>query len=887
MSLEAINSNSGHYALELNADSVAEWAAKHPSWYIFPAKVVPRDDEPGSWSKHPLVKWRDSAVSHNANGAEAIKQLWRSKVGSGIAAVAVACAPSGIWVLDEDHEVPEESDWHAILAPIIASRLTLVLRSCTKQGHHYVFTQPSDPKKWVSEGKWETFGEVKASGYVIVSKLEPFVNTKPQNAPQALLDKLKIGIRRGKGGLAMATNEGMWEWILEGESTETLLSYEAGQKFLNIVTTRLETNVYAGEHRRMATLTAVFTAAKEAASGFYTPMQAYQGVRDAYIHLRDRDGSWNTQRSQDYDNMWSSLIPAIQAGIFDEEIDANRLRVGDDISLDDLEMFENLVNSWGFPSVEEEELGYDNNHANNIANSDPINSPNNSGIAQGVEHTSVSGIKERAWDALDPNATLPKKPVLTLGEDAYWGPYGDFLVGMRGLTEATDIGILAALLGHTGTLLGGRGYLWKDAYHGPNVFPLLIGTSGKARKSTALNLVNQLIYGNTGNTMEFLSEELGGTPYAMSHAAELCNEWPRQDGGIASGQMLTHRLGPIHHKLASKEEEDYFTYPNPRTVIHEHEMSQLWKATHKDGANMTETICSLWDGSRLANHALTSGSKTVPIGRHICSILGASTLTNARLYCNTVDATSGFGNRFLWFWLPHSELRIPRPQFPPHAVLSKFRGALFDAIRRWPSYGGGIWEPDIRYPLSKYDINTGVSAGDKFMVHLDDDAENYWDTAYLEIDANIGPEGLITSELCARAVPHVLRLALNYQMMVGGTKVTVQALKTGRAVWEYCQASVQEIFGEMTGSADIDDLVAYLVNHGGWSDLMSLKNGWKSNGMSKILDDAVKGKILVEGQSRQQMRGMPNKFYKLRSFPQADLGAECSKLRLSEVTWAE
>lgn len=887
MTLESLNSTPGHYALELNADSAAEWAEKHPNWYIFPARVVPRDDEPGSWSKHPLVKWRDSAVSHNANGSEAIKQLWRSKVGSGTAAVAVACAPSGIWVLDEDHEVPEESDWHAVLSPIIVSRLTLVLRSCTKKGHHYVFTQPSDPKKWVSEGKWETFGEVKASGYVIISNLEPYVDTKPQTAPQALLDKLRIGIRRGKGGLAMATHEGMWEWILEGESNETILSYEAGQSFLHTIVSRLETNVYAGEHRRMATLTAVFTAAKEAASGFYTPMQAYQAVRDAYVHLRDRDGSWNTQRSQDYDNMWASLIPGIQAGLFEDEIEANRVRVGYDVSFDDIEMFEtivNLANSWDSTGVEDEEIGYDANHANLPVSSNPSISPDNGCTEPGL----VSVIKERAWEPLDDPQALPKKPLITLGEDAYWGPYGDFIIGMRGLTEATDVGILAALIGHTGTLLGGRGYIWKDAYHGPNVFPLLIGTSGKARKSTALNLVSQLIYGNTGNTMEFLTEELGGTPYAAIRAAEICNDWPAQDGGLASGQMLIRRLGPVHHKTALKDEEDYFTYPNPRRVIHEHEMSQLWKATHKDGANMTETICSLWDGTRLANHAITSGSSTVPVGRHICSVLGASTLTNARLYCNTVDATSGFGNRFLWFWLPHSEVRIPRPQFPPSLVLSKFRASLFDAVRRWPSYGGGIWEPDIRYSMAKYDINAGVSAGDRLMVELDDDAENYWDTAYGEIDAGIGPEGLITSELCARAVPHVLRLALNYQMLVGGKKVTVQALKSGRAVWEYCQASVIEIFGEMTGSAEIDDLVAYLAHNGGWADLMSLKGNWKSNGMSKILDDAVKGKIVVEGMVEAPRKGTaPLRFYRLVSFPEADLSAECGRYRFVNVRWAE
>lgn len=863
------NMTGTHSALELTAEQAVVWAEKHPSWYIFPARVVARDDEPGSWSKHPLVKWRDAAVSFSTSGGDAVKQLWLSKVGSGSAALAVACSPSGIWVLDEDHEVPADSPWFDALSSVLASRLTLVLKSCTKSKHHYVFAQPADSSQLITEGKWD-FGEVKASGYVIISNLDPFVNVTPRPAPKSLVDMLKLSTKKGKGGFSMTTTEGMWEWLSSSNEHETILSYSAGRKFLDSVIAKLDDKVDRGEHRRMATLEAVFSACLEAASGFYSPLDAYQALRDAYMRLRDNDGSWNSQRAQDYDNMWGSLIPAFQAGIFDNEINENRTRVGDDISAEEVSAFEDIIASWS---------------------NDPLSVSDDNSIEviiQNTEKPTKVPFEVRAWpepDPEDPPSRVAK--TLQLGDDAYWGPYGDFLAAKRGNTEASEAGMLAALLGLTGAVLGGRVNVQCGDYsHGPNLFTLIIGRSSIARKSMALGIIKNLLFGESGNIYEMLTRELGSGPNAALLASELANEWPRKTGGIASGEMVIRTWQPLTHKDASG---DGFSYQNPRIVITENEMGSLWKKAHRDGSTLSDVINDLWDGNELAAHAVTSGSSVVPKGRHICSIIGASTVSETRRLCTSGDATSGFGNRFLWFWLPDGDLDIAFPKQTPKQVVAKFRTSLLDAVDRWPSTGGGIWSPDIRYEYGKYDIKIGVPVAPFPLIPWDTEAIELFETIYTRLKREKGPDDSVVQGLRGRAETQVLRIALNYQMITGGKTLTAQAIKSGLAVWQYCEESVVEIFGDMSGSVDSDNLAAHLRSVGGYATLYDLKKDWhRGPGLAKLLDDAILNRTIREGTIKLSRRGPAPKAYALLSSHMRgqELAPECSGgTRLDQISW--
>lgn len=847
-----------HSALELTADQAVAWAEKHPSWFIFPARVVARDDEPGSWSKHPLVKWRGAAVSFSTSGGDAIRQLWRSKVGSGSAALAVACDPSGIWVLDEDHTVPEDSPWFDVLGAVVVSRLTLVLRSCTKSKHHYVFAQPADSNHLIGEGKWD-YGEVKASGYVIISKLDPFVNTTPKPAPKSLVDMLKLSTKKGKGGFSMTTTEGMWEWLTDANEHETILSLSAGRIFLDGVINKLNDKVDRGEHRRMATLEAVFSACLESASGFYSPMDAYQTLRDAYMRLRDNDGSWNDQRAQDYDNMWGSLIPAFQAGLFDSEINENRTRVGDDISSEDVSELRDVVTAWA-TGADGFIVDDGSRPVGTTKNIEYISDIPIEVVIDVAEKPSIITITDRAWpepDLVEPPANVAK--TLKLGDDAYWGPYGDFLAAKRGKTEASEAGMLAALLGMTGAVLGGRVNVQCGDYtHGPNVFSLVIGRSSVARKSMTLGIIRNLVFGDSGNVQQMLTQELGNTPNAAIQASELANEWPRRTGGIASGEMVVRSWQPFTHK------EEGFSYQNPRVVIYENEMGSLWKKAHRDGSTLSDVINDLWDGNELAAHAITSGSTVVPKGRHICSIIGASTVSETRRLCTRGDAASGFGNRFLWFWLPDGDEDIPFPAPTPRPVVAKFRTALLDAVDRWPSVGGGIWSPDTRYAYGSNDINQGVPTKPFPTISWDREAVDLYSSVYPRLKREKGPVDSVVQDLRGRAEAQVLRLALNYQLITGGKTLSSQAMRSALAVWRYCEDSVVEIFGDMSGSIDSDNLAAHLRSVGGYSTAESLKRDWhRGPGLAKLLDDALMNRTIREGTITSSRRGPPPKVYGL------------------------
>jgi hypothetical protein len=269
--------------------------------------------------------------------------MW-TEVG-GTAVVCVACAPSNIFVLDQDCELPGDAvgdEWRSLLERIRASKASLVLKSCTRGAPHYVFRQG---KEWVAEGVW-IGGEVKSSGMIVISTHEPIVDVGLATAPKALLDKLKLGRTRGGYWLGACSKEEMWDWLTTTPDAEDLmLDLASGEKFLDALLRGMDDKIDGGAHRRMACLDSVFQAAIEAAAGCYPAEHAYAALKEAYRNHRESRGDlgekgWTRSREVDYDLMWQSLIPAIKAGKHDEKIAEKRVSVADRYPADDREWTE-------------------------------------------------------------------------------------------------------------------------------------------------------------------------------------------------------------------------------------------------------------------------------------------------------------------------------------------------------------------------------------------------------------------------------------------------------------------------------------------------------------------------------------------------------------------
>jgi hypothetical protein len=68
-------------------------------------------------------------------------------------------------------------------------------------------------------------------------------------------------------------------------------------------------------------------------------------------------------------------------------------------------------------------------------------------------------------------------------------------------------------------------------------------------------------------------------------------------------------------------------------------------------------------------------------------------------------------------------------------------------------------------------------------------------------------------ELVARAAPQVLRLALLYALLDQQRQIDVVHLRAALAVWNFCEASAQHIFGDMTGNRFADTILPQLRRH--------------------------------------------------------------------------
>lgn len=808
--------------LELTAEDVGDWLAARPGLYIFPSRLIP--DGSGQWIKRPLVRWTAEAT---ADPAEATA-LWRRQSGErGV--VSIACAPSKLWVLDVDREV-DDPDWQTQLDGVD----TLVLRSCTKALPHYVFRQ-GEPM--VGEGKWE-YGDVKSVGMIVLSSHEPIRGAWDAiaEAPPRLIARLETSRLRGSKGHPALSNEELWNWLVETPD-DLILPADGGDAFLRTVISNLTKKVEAGEHRRQACRDTVFQAGLEASAGYYPAEKAFEQILQAYEALRDADGSWTYERKRDYESMWATLVPQILAGDLATEISDLEDRVGAAIPPELQDYWQSLIhgsNGADYASKREPEnsapassVAYtDKTPAQDVRTTSSADPESGSTTAKNPPLTHSADSLERAWSVADVRAETedldkPKEP--TLAEAALWGPHGELVMALRGRTECADIGVLVSLIACCGATLGGRGHLRIGTdVHGPNVYCQLIGASSSARKSSALALAQHVYF-------EIDDDRPGAT---IKPSLWL----PRRLSGLASGERLIHVWAPIKEAVKRDDgTEEPPELPERRVLIIEQEASAFWKKARRDGSVLTDIVCRMWDQTQLSNLALTTGSVTVEKEHHLAGFLGASTLHVTRQTLSGgdgVDALSGFGNRFLWFFLPDSLIDLPFGAELPKAEIQRYRTAL-----------------------KLYDLSdvAGVTSGFGPEFTLTDDARELWSEVYgsLKRDKGVGlVEGLIS-----RAESQTLRLALNYALASGAHGVVgVEPLNAALALWDYAKASVEHLFAGAAMDERVDALRAEILEQGGWLPYDDLKYEFPKGVLARLVEKGVQNGVLRTGICRMPGR---------------------------------
>jgi hypothetical protein len=121
-------------------------------------------------------------------------------------------------------------------------------------------------------------------------------------------------------------------------------------------------------------------------------------------------------------------------------------------------------------------------------------------------------------------------------------------------------------------------------------------------------------------------------------------------------------------------------------------------------------------------------------------------------------------------------------------------------------FGGNLDDSAIDRLADK--IKSAVASAKRIgRVGFAPDAAAGWEAAYPTLSSD--RPGLLGA-LTARAEPQVIRLALLNALWDGSDRIMFAHLRPAMAVWEYCSASVEYLFGDMLGDAVADAILSAL-----------------------------------------------------------------------------
>lgn len=356
-------------------------------------------------------------------------------------------------------------------------------------------------------------------------------------------------------------------------------------------------------------------------------------------------------------------------------------------------------------------------------------------------------------------AKLTEWPLLE--ETAYLGLAGEVVDTIAPHSEADPVAILVQFLAAAGNIIGRRcWYQVESDRHHANLFSVLVGQSSKARKGTA-----------------------AGRVLAIAKGAD--QQWAadRIKGGLSSGEGFINEVRDEIVKWDAKEKE--WTQVDPgvsdkRLLIIEPEFAGALAVMERHGNTLSPLLRKAWDGDKLAT--MTRASPLTSTGSHV-SIVGHITETELRARLTRTDAANGFANRFI-FPLVRRSKELP--------------------------FGGELTDSEILF-IGEQLRDTVARIPDAHRVTMTDEARCMWAGIYSTLSADKpGMLGAIT----ARAEAQTVRLAMIYALLDGESQIDQPHLSAGLAVWKYCEASAQRIFGDSTGDPIVDELTRALRSVG-------------------------------------------------------------------------
>jgi hypothetical protein len=256
----------------------------------------------------------------------------------------------------------------------------------------------------------------------------------------------------------------------------------------------------------------------------------------------------------------------------------------------------------------------------------------------------------------------------------------------------------------------------------------------------------------------------------------------------------------------------------------------MLKIMGREGNSLSGVVRQAWDDGNLST--LTRNNPLRASGAHI-SIIGHTTKDELIRSLSATEQCNGFGNRFLW-------LLAKRSKALPH---------------------GAALPQEITKSLAEQVEKAVAFAQNAGRISRDNRANEMWETIYYLLSE--GRTGL-AGGLLNRAEAQVLRLSLIYALMDCSSAIRVEHLQAATALWDYCQASVQYVFGTKTGNQYADRITEALRESDAGSltddDIGRLFGGHRTREKDLALDLLLRlGKVTKE---KKQTQGRPVTIWK-------------------------
>jgi len=229
--------------------------------------------------------------------------------------------------------------------------------------------------------------------------------------------------------------------------------------------------------------------------------------------------------------------------------------------------------------------------------------------------------------------------------------------------------------------------------------------------------------------------------------------------GLSSGEGLIKGISPAEGAIELPGDVRRFLALLP-------EFASLLTVMKREGNTLSAILREAWDCNRLR---VLTRKEPLDVDDVNLSVIAHVTPEELLNNLTATERCNGFANRFLITLVRRSKI-LPE--------------------------GGG----DVNLSPIVARLTAAVEAAkERGQVSRDSAARALWASEYERLTRQ--RDG-IRGALCGRAEAHVLRLSLLYALLDSANAIRQEHLQAALAFWEYCERSIEHLFGSATGDVD-------------------------------------------------------------------------------------